>query len=176
MLIVELPSTLHEAAVYSLTSIFQRASHELDANNYRLWKRWSILGGKENPYGDLASKGVFTADAAFEIKNLSVLLFEVGFSQGWEDLFSKANRLLNSSESVLGVIVMNIKEDPRWTKPNRRSKPDDFIGDQEKWDGIIEECQKEKPFGPIIVGGHVWMQKIKVDLCLLTKPQEANPS
>jgi len=90
----------------------------LDANNYRLWKCWSILGGKENPYEDLASKGVFTADAVFEIKNLSVLLFEVGFSQGWEDLFSKANCLLNSSESVLGVIMMNIKEDPRWTKPN----------------------------------------------------------
>ena len=128
MLIIEFPSTLHKAGVKSLTSLFQHSAYELDVDNNHLWKHWCILSGKENQYGDLTNQGTFTADALFEVKNLSVLLFEVSFPQVWQDLFSKANHLLNSLESVLGVVVMNIMEHPRWSKPNQCSKLDDFIG------------------------------------------------
>jgi hypothetical protein len=69
--------------------------------------------------------------------------------------------------------VMNIMEHPKWGNPDRRSKPDDFIGDKKRWNEIVRESQKEQPFGPIIVSGHVWMQTINVDLCLIKKPRQA---
>jgi hypothetical protein len=170
MLIIHLPSTLHETGIESLTSPFNRARYELEDRDDRLVDRWRILFGKKNQYGDLSSHGSYIADASLDVDGVTVLLFEIGFSQSWRDLISKANRILNSGESVLGVVVMNIMEHPKWGNPNRHSKPDDFIGDKKRWNEIVWESQKEQPFGPIIVSGHIWMQTINVDLCLIKKP------
>jgi hypothetical protein len=168
-----MPSELHEAGIQCIISPFVEATRDLDAGDDRLLNSWIFSSTKEYQYGDLAEEGVFIPDSSLDINDQPVLLVEVGFSQRWEDLLSKAKRELNSSESVLGVVVMNITERPQWRKPERRSEPDDFVGDQQKWAEIVRECQKEKPFGPITIRGHSWMHTIQVDICLLRKPRQA---
>ena len=167
MLIVQFPSTIHETGVAAISHEFSKACIQMEEQEAGLALHWTMFHAKDSWYGDERKEGVFIADATFDVDGESLLHVEVAFSQTWSDVRAKVRRILNS-RLVLGVLVMDIKEAPRWSCPSTPSVTTDFI-EKRDWTRRVMESQEAEPFGRIMVDGRVWMEHIEVDVYFFDK-------
>lgn len=168
MLIVQFPSSLHDVALEALTGPFARAQYDLMVETGL--SNWVITRGKENSYGNLPNTGKFIADASFDVRGQSFFHIEIAFSQTWDNLHAKINRILED-KSVLGVLAMNIEESGKFCSPKNKSKSNDFILPN-NWFKLAITSQEGDPFRRILVNGHIWMGDMNIDLRLCKRPQE----
>ena len=92
-----------------------------------------------------------------------LLYVEVAFYQTWADVCDKICRILDEpADSLLGVLVMN---------PTRPSVAADFISRQDWYEGIAS--REGGAFSRIVINGHIWMEEVKVHVCLFEKTWKA---
>jgi hypothetical protein len=71
---------------------------------------------------------MFMPDARFVIDYSPLLYIDVAFYQTWANACDKIHRILDEpADSLLGVLVMNIDEMPKWSPPTRPSIAANFI-------------------------------------------------
>jgi hypothetical protein len=84
---------------------------------------------------------------------------EVGLSQSWQDLLSKIEMILKKP-SVIGVIAVDLCEPPKYRMPSPIPTAADYISN-EVWDSCVENRQQHDPFGPLVVGNHTWLGRVR---------------
>jgi hypothetical protein len=141
----------------------------MEAQVPELARRWKLYSGKGAWYEDDLQGGMFIPDATFSVCGEPVLYVEVAFTQSLADVRAKVGRILHDvPDSILGILVLDIAEVPKWSSPKTASVAADFVSQQD-WRRLVAESRVVRPFGRIVINGHVWMENVRVNLCFFDR-------
>ena len=148
-----------------------KAMITLEEQHPAIATRWKLHHNKETWYEDQKSGGLFIVDVTFDVDGESVFHVEVSFSQSWEKLLAKVKWILKL-DNTLGILVVNITEDPAWECPSWASVPNDYIDKMHMWLPAVTTSQESRPFGSLSVNGLTWANDIVVDVYYFSKGWE----
>jgi hypothetical protein len=171
MLIVQIPSVAHTSGVGAIAHELILAMGAMEAEEPRVAGRWQSHFGGMQWYEQTQDRGLFIPDATLNVEEEPLLYVEVTFSQTWADLRGKVGRILaDAPASLLGILVMDIAEVGKWSRPEMPSVANDFISKHE-WSTCFKPIGQV--FSRIVAHGHVWMHDINIKLCFFNKTWRA---
>jgi len=146
MLIIQIPLSAHKSGVGAI-------AHELILTHF----------GGTQWYEQTQDGGSFILDATLNVEEEPLLYVKVAFSQTWANLRGKVGRILaNAPASLLGILVMDIAEVGKWSRPKTPSVANDFISKRE-WSTHFKPIGQA--FSCIVAHGHVWMHDMTTLNC-----------
>ncbi|KZP22409.1 hypothetical protein FIBSPDRAFT_931061 [Athelia psychrophila] len=154
-LIVRFPSATHEATVTHFSNrIGFHMEHQEKSDPVRFkWLQGTNLTSQivNHPDGPDID---FVADMTVHNKrNKPVLIIEVSVSQTKDDVTEKIRERMSLCPSLVGAIIVNFEEHPRYCKPEHDPvAPDDTLSEDE-WDDLTADTLGS---GPIVVRGNRW--------------------
>jgi hypothetical protein len=113
-----MPTPIHESLQHCLTNAITEAQSDLSDPTQCLCVTGEEMAGFGGQYegstkiADLAVK-IANADDEYETK----MVFEIGFSEGYEDLIKDAKMWLEGMSSVSLCVLIGIEEEPRYQCP-----------------------------------------------------------
>jgi hypothetical protein len=168
MLIVHIPSAAHESGVSAIAHELTRAMGVVEDQHPRLAGRWLNYYGRRLWYENTPEAGSFIPDASLNVRGEPLLYVEVAFSQTWADLRAKVGRILTTEAptSLLGILVMDISEEAKWSSPEMTSQANDFIS-QTDWASRF--MNRALSFQFMRANGHIWMYNVNVKFSFFDK-------
>ncbi|KZP07692.1 hypothetical protein FIBSPDRAFT_901836 [Athelia psychrophila] len=153
-LIVRFPSATHEATVVHFSNRigFLMEQQETSDRERFKWLQGANLTSHIVNYPDGPDID-FVADMTVHNKrNKPVLIIEVSVSQTKDDVTKKIKERLSLCPSLVGAIIVNFEERPRYHKPARDPVADDTLS-EDTWDNLPAGTLGS---GPIVVRGDRW--------------------
>jgi hypothetical protein len=110
-------------------------------------------------YQQQDSDDEYTSDMRISHRDRTLFVLEVTFSQCWNVLKRKIDRML-ADEEILAVLVIRIAETSGWSPPSRAATLEDFISSV-AW---IERTRTIDGYSGISVDGLEWAKKVTCNL------------
>jgi hypothetical protein len=158
-LVIEFVTEMHKSATASIVTDICCAIKELMKQSAEVKQLVIFRTNLDNHYMD--GKGYYIPDLAICVGEEEVLQVEVAFSQSFADVQAKIAHILETP-SILGVLLIKITENPRWSAPTRVASKEDEV-DRKTW---LENAKHEEGFGAIKVQGITWLNSVKVEVSL----------
>jgi hypothetical protein len=160
---------MHESAATTISEAFTASVKDLVSHAPSLSRCIKVRTNGDVPYA--GGGGLYVPDLSIRVLRENVFHVEVAFSQSYADVRSKIANILQN-QSILGVLLVKIKEMPKWSMPGRNPGRDDRMLEDDwfaelKWDGN---------FGALSNQGIIWMNVIKVEVSLFEKGWDASGS
>ena len=164
-----MPGPSHEEGVWNLATHFEDSmQRQRKACGRKLpWILGTNLESRlEADDGSRAIQSKFLSDITIHNKyNAPLVLVEITHGQTRNDAHMKVDQRMATIPSLLGAIVVNIDESPKYSHPTELASPNDYI-DESTWDGVVERAPAS---GPITHRGHCWMGSIKCSIDIRMK-------
>ena len=161
---------MHESAITALVYMITKSMDQVSAN-ISILKFLKIATGGLIQYADAEAEHV--ADLSICAKSRSVFRVEVALSQTLDKARQKVGRMLKD-ERLLGVLVVNIEEAPKWSKPKRKAMAEDWVPenvDEHDWRASTEP--RDRVFSAIRHNGVTLMNNVEVQVLLF---ERGNPN
>jgi hypothetical protein len=155
-------SAMHESAVTALSLSFFDAINRLKVHIPSIWDYLTPHTGGRIPYKDRS--GHHIPDFSIRANRDDVFRVEVAVSQTFPNVRQKIVAMLKD-ESLLGVLLVNIKEKPQWSNPGRKPTTDDLVS-KDNWFASMEQ---HGSFGCVKQNGIDWVKDIEVHVLLFEK-------
>jgi hypothetical protein len=157
---------MHESAVTALSKTFFYAIDRLVVNTPMIWDHLDTSTGREIAYVD--GEGWHVPDLSIRANRNDVFRVEVAFSQSLSNVHRKIADMLKD-ECLIGVLLVKIKETPKWSSPVRKPTSEDRMSKTD-WFASMEQG---RPFGCISSNGINWVNDIDVQVVLFERGWEA---
>ena len=118
-----------------------------------------VRSNQDTPYAD--GRGFYVPDLLIRANRRNMFQVEVAFTQTYSNVCSKIARVLQN-ESILGVLLVKIKEEEDWPGPGRKPSKEDKM----TLDDWYASVQRVWNFGAISNKDIVWMNGIEVFVAL----------
>ena len=121
-----------------------------------LFAGWQLHSCRSVWYKDAAEH--FVADMTLFFRTLPLLHLEAAFTQNWNLLRRKIDRMLLNT-NTWGVLVVRLTEKSKYSKPTRVAKNKDFIS-LDNFDAEMRRAQTADEYGTLSMNGLEWLKGV----------------
>jgi len=139
--------------------MFYNSVNQLALDKPEIWQRFTVGMGLEFRYK--GRKGCYVPDVSVVTDLRNVFHVEIAVSQSMSDVHKKIRNILQD-DIILGVLLISIKEKPKWESPARCPLKEEWM-DTKDW---LLRMERKGPFGSITHNGITWVHDIDVQVYL----------
>jgi hypothetical protein len=125
--------------------------------------KWQLHTNRSLWYND--DNEQYIPDIALFFRNTALFDVEVVFTQPWDPLRHKINRMLLDKD-VQGVLVIKLTENSdkwTWSKPTRAATYNDFVTFDD-FDAEMQRAQTADEYGALSMIGFEWVKRVTCEV------------
>jgi hypothetical protein len=157
-LIIMTNTHAHENIIVCFVEKFMDAIRRQQIRNPLLKDPSWMIHANRSAWYEEGGSDQYTADMAVFYDGSLLLALEVAFTQDWDVLCRKIDRML-TDEATWGVMVVKITETSRWSPPSRAATRRDFIS-SDAWKERALSAQAIEEYGGLSVNGLEWTKRV----------------
>ena len=148
-------SDVHEGIAATIRDLFFLILFKQQTLN-PLFAGWKLHSCRSVWYNDAEEH--FVADMTLFFRTLPLLHLEAAFTQNWNLLRRKIDRMLLNT-NTWGVLVVRLTEKSKYSKPTRVAKNKDFIS-LDNFDAEMCRVQTADEYGTLSMNGLEWLKRV----------------